>query len=98
MSVYCQLAGCDEALRRRLRHQHFSGLADSIADGLFALAARHLKPQGVVAIYGPSKVDGGYTTETNASFDGEILAAGVAEWGLKDVRDLEKTAKSMALR
>ena len=42
-----------------------------------------------VAIYGPFKVDGSYTTESNAAFDQEILAPKIAEWGLKDVRDLE---------
>jgi Protein of unknown function (DUF938) len=45
-----------------------------------------------VAIYGPFKVDGRYTTESNQTFDNEILAAKVPEWGLKDVRDLKTTA------
>ena len=30
--------------------------------------------------------------KSNQAFDSEILAAKVPEWGLKDVRDLEKTA------
>ena len=64
----------------------------SIQDGIAALAARVLKPDGFVAIYGPFKVDGQYTTPSNAEFDQEILAAKVPEWGLKDVRDLEKAA------
>lgn len=64
----------------------------SIADGIAHLAAKLLKPNGFVAIYGPFKVDGSYTTASNAAFDKEILAAKVPEWGLKDVRDLEKAA------
>ncbi len=64
----------------------------SIADGIAALAARTLKPGGFVAIYGPFKIDGAYTTASNEEFDKEILAAKVPEWGLKDVRDLEKAA------
>jgi hypothetical protein len=69
----------------------------SIADGIAALAARLLKDSGFVAIYGPFKVDGAYTTPSNESFDKEILAAGVAEWGLKDVRDLESAARPHGL-
>ncbi|PKU22067.1 DUF938 domain-containing protein [Telmatospirillum siberiense] len=65
----------------------------SIADGIAALAAKLLKDDGFVAIYGPFKVDGDYTTDSNKAFDAEILAAKVPEWGLKDVRDLEKAAK-----
>jgi len=64
----------------------------SIADGIAALAAHALKPGGFVAIYGPFKIDGAYTTASNEEFDKEILAAKVPEWGLKDVRDLEKAA------
>jgi len=64
----------------------------AIADGIAQLAARVLAKDGFVAIYGPFKVDGGYTTATNEAFDKEILAANVPEWGLKDVKDLEKAA------
>ena len=64
-----------------------------IADGIAQVASRLLAKDGFVAIYGPFKVDGKYTTESNQAFDSEILAAKVPEWGLKDVRDLEKTAK-----
>jgi hypothetical protein len=63
-----------------------------IADGIAQVASRVLTKDGFVAIYGPFKVDGKYTTESNQAFDSEILAAKVPEWGLKDVRDLEKTA------
>ncbi|WP_085314366.1 DUF938 domain-containing protein [Derxia lacustris] len=69
----------------------------SIADGIFALAERTLKPGGFVAVYGPFKVDGDYTTESNAAFDQEILAAKVPEWGLKDVRDLDAAARDHGL-
>jgi hypothetical protein len=69
----------------------------AIADGISALGAKLLKPTGFVAIYGPFKVDGGYTTESNQEFDKEILATGVNEWGLKDVRDLEKAANKHGL-
>lgn len=64
----------------------------AIADGIAHLASKLLKDNGFVAIYGPFKVDGKYTTASNEDFDKEILAAKVPEWGLKDVRDLEQVA------
>lgn len=69
----------------------------SIADGLFALAADTLKDTGFVSIYGPFKLSGQYTTESNEAFDKEILAASVPEWGLKDVKDLEESARRYGL-
>jgi hypothetical protein len=70
----------------------------SIAEGIARLGAAVLKPDGFIAIYGPFKVDGGYTTPSNADFDKEILAAKVPEWGLKDVRDLEKAAAPFGIK
>jgi cyclopropane fatty-acyl-phospholipid synthase-like methyltransferase len=64
----------------------------AIIDGIAQVAASLLKPDGFLAIYGPFKVDGKYTTPSNEDFDKEILAAKVPEWGLKDVRDLERAA------
>jgi cyclopropane fatty-acyl-phospholipid synthase-like methyltransferase len=66
----------------------------SICDGIAQVAERVLTKDGFVAIYGPFKMDGKYTTESNAAFDQEILAPKVAEWGLKDVRDLERAANA----
>jgi hypothetical protein len=70
----------------------------SIAEGIARLGASVLKPDGFIAIYGPFKVDGGYTTPSNADFDKEILAAKVPEWGLKDVRDLAKAAAPLGIK
>ncbi|MCW2285787.1 cyclopropane fatty-acyl-phospholipid synthase-like methyltransferase [Rhodoblastus acidophilus] len=64
----------------------------AINDGIAHLGSKVLKDGGLIAIYGPFKRDGAYTTESNAAFDKEILAAKVPEWGLKDIRDLEKAA------
>jgi hypothetical protein len=66
----------------------------SIADGIARVAERVLTKDGFVAIYGPFKIDGRYTTESNEAFDKEILAPKVPEWGLKDVKDLEKAANA----
>jgi SAM-dependent methyltransferase len=69
----------------------------SIIDGIAQVAARALKPTGFLSIYGPFKVEAKYTTESNQAFDQEILAAKVPEWGLKDVRDLEKAANAYGI-
>ena len=71
-----------------------------IADSIAQVAARVLTQDGFVAIYGPFKVEGKYTTESNEAFDKEILAPKIPEWGLKDVNDLEKVANahSVALK
>ncbi|HEY8137752.1 MAG TPA: DUF938 domain-containing protein [Methylocystis sp.] len=66
----------------------------SICDGIAQVGERVLTKDGFIAIYGPFKVDGKYTTESNAAFDQEILAPKIAEWGLKDVRDLERAANA----
>jgi cyclopropane fatty-acyl-phospholipid synthase-like methyltransferase len=66
----------------------------AIADGIAQVAERVLTKDGIVAIYGPFKVGGEYLTQSNADFDKEILAPKVPEWGLKDVKDLEKAANA----
>jgi len=66
----------------------------SIAGGIAALGAKVLKPDGFIAIYGPFKLNGSFTTESNALFDGELRAANVVDWHLKDIADLEKAAQA----
>jgi Protein of unknown function (DUF938) len=58
----------------------------SIADGIAQVASRVLTKEGFVAIYGPFKVDGKYTTQSNEAFDKEILAAQVNEWASRSER------------
>ena len=70
----------------------------SIADGMMQCAATILKDTGFLSIYGPFKVEGHYTTDSNASFDKEVRSAGVPEWGLKDVSDLRAAAEKHGLR
>jgi hypothetical protein len=69
-----------------------------IAYGIARIAAKLLKETGCLAIYGPFKLDGQYTALSNEQFDREILGARAPEWGLKDVRDLEKAANDHGLR
>lgn len=64
----------------------------SIADGMMECAAHLLDEKGFLLIYGPFKVDGTFTTESNKAFHDTLSSVGVAEWGLKDVTDLKKAA------
>jgi hypothetical protein len=69
----------------------------SVADGMMKCASELLHKDGFLFVYGPFKDHGEYTTDSNQEFDQMIHAAGVAEWGLKDIADLEKAAHNHAL-
>ena len=64
----------------------------AIACGIAQISSKLLKESGFLAIYGPFKLGGKYTTRSNEAFDREILGAKIPDWGLKDVRDLERAA------
>jgi cyclopropane fatty-acyl-phospholipid synthase-like methyltransferase len=56
---------------------------------LFAGAARRLRANGIVFLYGPYKRDGAHTAPSNASFDGWLKARDP----LSGVRDLEAVTR-----
>lgn len=70
----------------------------SVADGMMKCASQLLHKDGFLFIYGPFKDHGTYLTESNEEFDQMIHSAGVSEWGLKDIADLDKAAHHHALR
>jgi AraC-like DNA-binding protein len=65
----------------------------SIADGMMECASQLLNDDGILLIYGPFKIEGGFTTDSNKEFHETLSSAGVPEWGLKDVADLRKAAE-----
>ncbi len=69
----------------------------SIAEGIAALGAKILKPEGFIAIYGPFTLNGKPTTPSNLAFDGELRATAVPDWHLKDIGDLEQAANKHGL-
>ncbi len=69
----------------------------SAAEGLFRGAVRILPPEGFLITYGPYRFSGKFLAKSNEEFD-ESLRARNAEWGVRDVDDLELVALSAGLR
>ena len=68
-----------------------------VAEGLFAGAARHLRADGRLFLYGPFKRGGKHTALSNAVFD-TSLREGNPEWGVRDIGDVEMLARAAGLR
>jgi hypothetical protein len=68
-----------------------------VAEGLFAGAARHLRADGRLFLYGPFKRGGKHTALSNAVFDTSLRERD-AEWGVRDIADLETLAESVGLK
>ena len=56
----------------------------SVCEGLFDGARRHLKPNGVLVMYGPFKQEGGFSSPENAGLDAALRARN-PDWGLRDL-------------
>jgi SAM-dependent methyltransferase len=68
-----------------------------VAEGLIAGAARHLREDGRLFLYGPFKRGGRHTAISNAVFDTSLRSQD-AEWGVRDVGDVTKLAERSGLR
>jgi SAM-dependent methyltransferase len=68
----------------------------SVAEGLIAGAAKYLRPDGRLFLYGPFKRGGQHTAVSNAVFD-TSLRDGNGEWGVRDVEQLEHVAQGVGL-
>lgn len=67
-----------------------------VAEGLFAGAARYLDADGRLFLYGPFKRGGKHTALSNAVFDTSLRHRD-AEWGVREIEELEKLAASVGL-
>jgi SAM-dependent methyltransferase len=67
-----------------------------VAEGLFAGAARYLRADGQLFLYGPFKRGGKHTAISNAVFDTSLRERN-AEWGVREIEALEKLAGSVGL-
>lgn len=68
-----------------------------VTQGLVAGAGQLLQPGGVLFIYGPFKVDGAFTSDSNESFHHTLVAQN-PEWGYRDVADVAAAAEAAGLR
>lgn len=68
-----------------------------VAEGLLAGSARYLRDDGRLFLYGPFKRDGKHTAPSNARFDTSLREAN-AEWGVRDIADLEQLARGVGLK
>jgi SAM-dependent methyltransferase len=67
-----------------------------VAEGLIAGAARYLRADGRLFLYGPFKRDGKHTALSNAVFD-TSLRDNNSEWGVRDIDDVKRLAESAGL-
>jgi len=67
-----------------------------VAEGLFAGAARYLRDDGRLFLYGPFKRGGHHTAISNAVFDTRLRQEN-PEWGVRDIADVERLANSSGL-
>jgi SAM-dependent methyltransferase len=67
-----------------------------VAEGLVAGAARYLRADGRLFLYGPFKRGGRHTALSNAVFD-TSLRDNNPEWGVRDIADVSALAESVGL-
>jgi SAM-dependent methyltransferase len=67
-----------------------------VSENLLAGAARRLRPDGRLFVYGPFRVDGEHTAPSNAAFDASLQAQN-PEWGVRDTSDLAAVAGAHGL-
>eukprot|EP00811_Abedinium_folium_P016585 NODE_25526_length_584_cov_2.229759.p1 GENE.NODE_25526_length_584_cov_2.229759~~NODE_25526_length_584_cov_2.229759.p1 ORF type:complete len:114 (+),score=24.51 NODE_25526_length_584_cov_2.229759:46-387(+) len=66
----------------------------AVSCGMLGGAGRVLRAGGVLIIYGPFKVNGSCTTQSNADFDMSLRAQN-KEWGYRDVQAIvDEAAKN----
>ena len=64
-----------------------------VAQGLVAGAARHLREDGRLFLYGPFKRDGRHTAVSNAVFDTSLRSQD-PEWGVRDIGEVAGLAEA----
>lgn len=68
----------------------------SVTEGIIAGAARTLAADGVLAIYGPFRINGSHVGDGNPLFDRRLRADNPA-WGVRDTADIARLAVAVGL-
>ena len=68
-----------------------------VSENLLAGAARRLRPDGRVFVYGPFRIDGAHSAPSNAAFDASLRREN-PEWGVRDTSDLAVVGGTHGLR
>jgi len=63
----------------------------AVSEGLMAGARRVLRMGGVIYLYGPYKIDGRHTAQSNKEFDAWLRTQN-AQWGVRDFADMADLA------
>lgn len=66
------------------------------AVALLAGAHRHLKPSGLLILYGPFRIDGEHTAESNRAFDSDLRERD-SRWGVRDLESVIDAAGGLSL-
>lgn len=68
-----------------------------VSENLIGGAARLLRADGRLFVYGPFKRDGQHTAPSNAAFDASLRASN-PDWGVRDASDLGRLAERSGLK
>ena len=68
---------------------HIMSIAE--VQSMFAIAGRVLTDRGIFCLYGPFKLDGEFSTDSNARFD-QSLKSQKASMGIRDLEELDQFA------
>lgn len=68
----------------------------SCSIGLLEGVARHLRPGGVFVLYGPFRIGGAHTAESNAAFDLGLRRQN-EHWGVRDMEEVVHCASLLGL-
>ena len=70
---------------------HISPIASTL--GLFQGAKKYLSPSQYLFLYGPFKIDGKHTSESNKVFDASLKSRDI-RWGVRDIKELKEIANN----
>ena len=66
-------------------------------EGLLAGTGKVLRPDGRFFLYGPFKIGGEFTSESNADFD-KSLRSRDPSWGIRDAEEVERLAADAGMK